>query len=213
MQRYTAGRRFHPSKFKLLASPNVAEFARQCKGNRMFWVADAAIWLEQAGRHVDPLFQYNWRCHVDLINYLVKAGSVGFIQKAVDILVFFHETKKTRAQKFINDVRARLTFFESSVWTVAHKRTLERLRTLRSGLWVRPTCRERVSSDVLSWMVASISGTSHCCCIRSLLKGTNDRPTNVCSRLTLGFILSHGFFVGDVLVSRCHGALNARWKC
>ena len=47
-------------------------------------VADMEIWLGPAGRYVDPVFEHSWSRCVGVIRDLVKAGSVGFVETAVD---------------------------------------------------------------------------------------------------------------------------------
>ena len=72
--------------------------------------------LGPASRFVDPVFQHILRHQVGFTCDLVKAGSVGFHVGLCFV------AKKAGAQRFIIDARASSTFFESSIWTVAHRR-------------------------------------------------------------------------------------------
>ena len=70
-------------------------------------VEDMETRLGLAGRDVDPVFQHSWRHCVGFIHDLVKAGSVGFVEAAVEEHVeLFFVAKKAGAQRFIVDARA-----------------------------------------------------------------------------------------------------------
>ena len=50
--------------------------------------------LGPAGRHVDPAFQHSWRQCAGFVRDLVKAGSVGFVEDAVEHVGLFFGAKK-----------------------------------------------------------------------------------------------------------------------
>ena len=62
--------------------------------------------LGPAGRYVDPVFQHSWRHDVGFVRDLVKVGSVGFVEDAVEHVGLFFVAKKAGAQRFIVDARA-----------------------------------------------------------------------------------------------------------
>ena len=66
------------------------------------------------GRYVDPVFQHTRRPYVDFVHDLVKAGSAGFVGTAVEHVGLFFSLLPRRLEK-------QLTFFETSVWTAAHR--------------------------------------------------------------------------------------------
>ena len=105
-------------------------------------------WLGSAGRHVDPAFQRSGRHYVGFVRDLVEAGSVEFVEDAVEHVGLFFVAEKAGAQRFIIDAGAsKSTFFEtSSSRTIAYRRetlSSRNFRTLRTGLWVRPMSRTR----------------------------------------------------------------------
>ena len=68
--------------------------------------ADMATQLGPAGSHVDPVFQHSRRHYVGFVRDLVKAGSLRFVESAVE---------HVGRQRFIIDARAsNRLFFESS---------------------------------------------------------------------------------------------------
>ena len=61
-------------------------------------VADMETRLGPDVRHVDPVFQYSRRHCVGFIRDLVKAGSVGFVETAVEHVGLFFVAKKAGAR-------------------------------------------------------------------------------------------------------------------
>ena len=68
-------------------------------------VADMEAPLGPAGRCVDPVFQHSRRHHVGFIRDLVKAGSVGIVETAVEHAGLFFVAKTAGAQRLIIDAR------------------------------------------------------------------------------------------------------------
>ena len=68
-------------------------------------VADMETWLGPAGRYVDRVFQHSRRPYVGFVRDLVKAGSVGFVEVAVEHVCLFFVAKKAGTQRFIIDAR------------------------------------------------------------------------------------------------------------
>ena len=118
-------------------------------------------WLGPASRYVDPVF------HAGIVRDQVKAGSVRFVESAFEHVGLFFVAKKAGAGRFIIDARAskRLVFFfffESSIWTVAHRGgtlpcripgSAQRRSKLFCGFDRYQGC---ASSDAHSWMVTSV---------------------------------------------------------
>ena len=69
-------------------------------------VADMETRLGPPGRYVDPVVWHSRRHFVGFIRDPVKAGSVGFVETASDVGLFF-VAKKAVAQRFITDARLR----------------------------------------------------------------------------------------------------------
>ena len=92
-------------------------------------VADMETRLGPAGRHVDLVLQHSWRQHVGFVRDLVKAGSVAFVEDAVEHVGLFFVAKKGW----------RHLGLWSQVTDLATSNFMERRRTLITGLWVRPT--------------------------------------------------------------------------
>ena len=49
--------------------------------------------VSEAGRYVDPVFQHNRRHCAGFSRNLVKAGSIGFVEDAVEHVFFFFNAK------------------------------------------------------------------------------------------------------------------------
>ena len=73
--------------------------------------ADMEYQLGLARRYVDPVFQHSWRHYVGFVRDLVKAGSVGFVENAVEHVGLFFVAKQAGAQRFIIDARASIRHF------------------------------------------------------------------------------------------------------
>ena len=70
-------------------------------------VAGMETRLAPAARYVDPVFQHSQRRFVGFVRELVKAGSIGFVETAVEhVGLFFFLAKKDGAERFIIDARA-----------------------------------------------------------------------------------------------------------
>ena len=69
-------------------------------------VAHMDTQLSPAGRHDDPFFLRSRRHDVGFIRDLVKVGSVGFVEMAVEHVGLFFVAKKAGAQRFIVDACA-----------------------------------------------------------------------------------------------------------
>ena len=104
-------------------------------------VADVETRLGLAGRDVDPVFQHSWRHHAGFVWDLVKAGSIGFVEGAVEHVGLFFVDEKAGAQRFIVYARASNRHFAKlpsgplltgEVSVMSNFR--ERLRTLKIGL-------------------------------------------------------------------------------
>ena len=114
-------------------------------------VTDMKTQLGPAGRYVDPVYQHSQRHHVGFIREQVKAGCVGFIETAVEHVGLFFRCQEDWGSKVYHRCSCKQpTFFEPSIRTVAHRgwdsatsNFQERLRRLRTGLWVRPISRTR----------------------------------------------------------------------
>ena len=80
--------------------------------------------LGPAGRNVDPVFQHSRRHHVGFVRDLVKAGSVGFVEAAVEhVGLFFRCQEGIDGSEDLHQHDARASnqhFLRSSIWTVAH---------------------------------------------------------------------------------------------
>ena len=72
-----------------------------------------------AGRHVDPVFQHSRCHHGSFIRDLAKAGSVGFVETAVEDVGLLFVAQKSGAQVRHRCACEQPTFFEPSVCTVA----------------------------------------------------------------------------------------------
>ena len=64
-----------------------------------------------SSRYVDPVFHHRRRHCVGFVQDLVKAGSIGFVEDAVEHVGLFVVAKKDSAQRFIMDARARNRHF------------------------------------------------------------------------------------------------------
>ena len=102
-------------------------------------VADMDSPVGLAGLYVDPVFQHSRRQHVGVVSDLGKAGSVGFVEDAVEHVGLLFVAKKAGAQRFIVDAQAsnrhflRLPFgplLTSEGLSVSHFREI--LKTLRT---------------------------------------------------------------------------------
>ena len=78
------------------------------------------------------------------IRVLVKAGSVGFVETAVEHVCLFFVAKKAGAQRFVIDARATNGIFSTFLLVRCSlgkgsvmSNPSERQRTLRTGLWVQ----------------------------------------------------------------------------
>ena len=69
-------------------------------------VADTESRLDPGGLYVDPVFQHSPRHYVGFVRDLVKAGSFGFVEAAVEHVGLFFVPKKAGAQMFIIDASA-----------------------------------------------------------------------------------------------------------
>ena len=69
--------------------------------------------LGLAGRYVDPVHQHSRRLCVGIVRDLVKGGSVGFVEAAVEHVGLFFVVKKAGAQRFNIDARASSRHFLS----------------------------------------------------------------------------------------------------
>ena len=136
-------------------------------------VADMETRLGPSGRYVDSVFQHSRRHNVGFNCDMVKAGSVGFVETAVEHVHFFFVAKKAGAQRFIIDARESNRHFLNlpsgpllKGRGSAMSNFMERLRTLKTGLSVQPVSRTR-PIKCASWMVTSVFCTLRCPRIRS----------------------------------------------
>ena len=113
-------------------------------------VADVETQLRLAGRYVDPVFQHSRRHYVGFVLDLVKAGSVGFVEDAVEHVGLFFVAKKAGAHRLMADARASNRHFVRPPSGPLLTREAfcfvefqEHQKTLRTGLWVRPISRTR----------------------------------------------------------------------
>ena len=86
-------------------------------------VADMETRLGPGGRYVDPVFQHSQRHNVGFVRDLVKVGSIGFVEDAVEKrwLFFCCQEKLVLRDSLLMCVQAKPTFFEASIWAAAHK--------------------------------------------------------------------------------------------
>ena len=168
-----------------------------------------------AGCCVDPVFQHSQ--YVGLIRDLVKAASVGFGQTA----------KKAAGHHFCACKRASNRYFLSPPYGPL----------LTGEEFFHVEC-QGAPEDAQNWFVGSpdvknafhpilrtrftrcayLTGCKRFCTarrsrLRSWLFGKTIQPNRTCFRildLSCSFNTSNGFFVGDFLLSRCHGPLYAR---
>ena len=160
-------------------------------------IADMETQLGPPGRCDDAVFQHSW-CHfVGFIRDLVKAGSVGCVETAVEHVCLFCVDKKAGAQRFIIDTRAsnRLLLSPPSrpLLTgegLCHVELQGALRTTITGLWVSADIKNTFHQMRIPGRLQAFFCTACCPRIRSWLHGNNDRGTTICS-LLLG--LPYGF--------------------
>ena len=172
--------------------------------------------LGPAGRDVDLVCQHSWRHDVGFIRDLMKVGSVGFVEDAVEHVGLFFVAKKAGAQRFIVDARASNRHFvrppdgREKFFGMSNFR--ERLRRLRTGLYFRPISRTRFIK------CAFLDGYKRFFALPAVIApevgctGKNGQPKTSCSRLfdiSRHHNTSNGFLLGVVFLSRCHGPLHA----
>ena len=141
-------------------------------------VADMEIRLGPAGRHVDSDFQHSRRHHVDFTRDTAKAGSVGFVEDAVEHVGLFFLGKKAGVQRFIVDARASNPhFLRPPAGTVAHRR----------GTFAMSNCKERLKTLRKSWFVgwADIKNAFHQMRIPGWLQGHFALPAVLASEVGL----------------------------
>ena len=141
-------------------------------------LADLEARLGPAGRFV---FQHSRRHYVGFIRDIMMAGSVGFVQTAVEHVGLFSVAKKAMAQRFIIDARAsNRHVFESSIWTVAHRRGLCRvafhgaLEDAENGFAGSADVKNAFHQMRMPGGVQAFFCPARCSRIRSWLHGKND---------------------------------------
>ena len=169
---------------------------------------------------VDPVFQHSRRHNVVFVRELVKAGSVGFVERCCRTRwSFFRCQKGWSSERFIVDVRASNRHFlrlpSGPLFT-------------GEGLWYVEF--QGMLEDPQNWFVGSadINNAFHqmripgllealfavpCSRIRSWSHRKFDRTVTSCSRffdISCPYNTSDRFLLGDVFLSRCHGPLHGR---
>mgnify|MGYP000913042800 CR=1 FL=1 len=176
--------------------------------------------LGLAGRYVDPVFQQSRRHYVGFISDLVRAGSVGFVEDAVEHVGLFFVAKKAGAQRFIIDARASNRHFLKPP-----------SGPLLTGEGLCHVEFQGAPEDAQNWFVGSadiknafgqiriprwLQAFVRCPLFSHLKLATQEKPKTSCSRffdISCSYNTSDGFFLGDVFLSRCHGPPHARGKC
>ena len=87
---------------------SIEQIAHETKRTRqtIYHSSQLRVIAEQAGRHVDPVSQHSRRHCVVFNRGLMKAGSVGFVETAVEHVGLLLVAKKAGAPKFKIDARA-----------------------------------------------------------------------------------------------------------
>ena len=205
-----------------LPSSSARSYLDSCKQRMLRFVSevdDTETWLGPASHFVDPVFQHSPRHNMGFVHDLVEAGSIGFVEDAIELVDFLFVAKKAGAQRFIVDALASNRHFSeppSGPLRTGDGLVMSnfRVKTLKLCLWVWPVSRTRFIN--VAFLDGYMQYKRFPLFMHPKLVFQERRSIENVLRLfdlSCTCYTTNRFFLGDVFLSGCHRPLHTRRNC